>query len=273
MYQDRLTLFLDILGFRNLINSIGQDQQKITDLYDLLTSLTSEMLGKEKAITINESVIPQEELDDVRKTAELLSQRLSLLYPIEITHFSDSVVLSAQISNHVSCLNILDLTARLYVRIWEKYGLLLRGGLSVGKLVHIENGPLFGPAMIKSYDIESKVAVYPRVAIDSQCYNFIKSLPTFEAMSFAINDPVNDSHYYIDLSSSFNFIVFKSLHSIHREIFQKNLNLLLETPNKLQNIIDKASEERIAEKYTWTKVNIEKLLNKNNLLKVKNNLG
>lgn len=47
-------------------------------------------------------------------------------------------------------------------------GMLVRGGLSIGKLNHEENGALFGPAMSEACTLESKFAVYPRVVISQQ---------------------------------------------------------------------------------------------------------
>ena len=47
-------------------------------------------------------------------------------------------------------------------------GILIRGGLTIGD-VHVGfdgSGPVFGPAMVRAYEIEQTEAVYPRVAID-----------------------------------------------------------------------------------------------------------
>lgn len=47
-----------------------------------------------------------------------------------------------------------------------QYGILFRGGITYGKVVHTDK-MLFGPAMNKAYSLESKTAVYPRIIIDN----------------------------------------------------------------------------------------------------------
>ena len=43
-------------------------------------------------------------------------------------------------------------------------GLLVRGGLTIGRLYHSE-GVVFGEAMIDAHRLESTVAIYPRIAV------------------------------------------------------------------------------------------------------------
>ena len=44
----------------------------------------------------------------------------------------------------------------------SQYGLLLRGGIAVGK-PYQDNEVVYGPGLVKAYALESKYAVYPRV--------------------------------------------------------------------------------------------------------------
>lgn len=47
--------------------------------------------------------------------------------------------------------------------------MLLRGGLTVGKLVHsASGGPLFGPALVEAHKLESRAAIYPRIIVDQK---------------------------------------------------------------------------------------------------------
>jgi hypothetical protein len=50
---------------------------------------------------------------------------------------------------------------------YQNLGMMIRGGIALGGLVHEEGGALFGPAMNEAYHLESKSAVYPRVVISS----------------------------------------------------------------------------------------------------------
>jgi hypothetical protein len=42
---------------------------------------------------------------------------------------------------------------------------LLRGGVAEGDIIHDEEG-VFGPALIRAYELESRIAMFPRVVVD-----------------------------------------------------------------------------------------------------------
>ena len=71
---------------------------------------------------------------------------------VQITHFSDSIVLSSELDNEINTMSLIELLARLNYRLWKDYKILIRGGVTMGKLIHEENGPLFGPAITASGD-------------------------------------------------------------------------------------------------------------------------
>jgi len=48
-------------------------------------------------------------------------------------------------------------------------GLLIRGGVTVGKLVK-SWGQLFGPAIIRAYELESKIAKHPRIVVGKEVF-------------------------------------------------------------------------------------------------------
>ena len=50
-------------------------------------------------------------------------------------------------------------------------GFLTRGGATLDKLYHKE-GVVFGPAMVESYSIESRIAVYPRIVVSPKLLGF-----------------------------------------------------------------------------------------------------
>jgi hypothetical protein len=53
-------------------------------------------------------------------------------------------------------------------------GMLMRGGVSLGPLIHAQGGPLFGPAMNEAYRLESKCAIYPRVLVDAKAAEHLR---------------------------------------------------------------------------------------------------
>lgn len=179
-YEDRIVCFLDILGFRahilSTITSDGNDSSKGIE------HLASTLSGIRDILDVGR---PQDRPDK------------------EVTQFSDSIVisfLSTQESGvFYAILDILWVQINLVLR-----GLLFRGGIVRGKLVHTPE-LLFGPAMIDAYLLESKAALYPRVVLDESIINAgIEAhgrhhLPEHEArsiMSLVKQDA--DGMYYID---------------------------------------------------------------------------
>ena len=80
------------------------------------------------------------------------------------TMFSDSIVISQPITE-LNYPLFIDLIAQLQYSLFTK-GILIRGGISYGKLYHDENY-LFGKGLIKAYLFESEYADYPRILVDN----------------------------------------------------------------------------------------------------------
>ena len=50
-------------------------------------------------------------------------------------------------------------------------GVLIRGGMFIGEMLVADEGIVFGPGLVKAYDLESKYAVYLRIVIDRDLIN------------------------------------------------------------------------------------------------------
>lgn len=141
-YEQRAVLYLDILGFRALVEG-----------------------GKE----------------DVLLSALQIPTELQSSYPfngqtqMQISTFSDTVVVSEILSDGFGMVRLLNYASYLWWKFLAQ-GVLTRGGLAIGSLIH-QNGILLGPAMIEAYDLESQIAVYPRIVVSKNaCEMFIKGL-------------------------------------------------------------------------------------------------
>ncbi len=80
------------------------------------------------------------------------------------THFSDSIVLTADVSAS-GARAIFESCCRLYILLLRR-GLLLRGGLTVGNVIHETNGMLYGSGMIEAYRLDAR-GIPPRISITS----------------------------------------------------------------------------------------------------------
>jgi hypothetical protein len=62
-------------------------------------------------------------------------------------------------------------------------GVLVRGALTLG-FVAFDKGLLFGPALARAYEIESKIAKYPRIVVDDLLITGLEEIPALRAHSF-----------------------------------------------------------------------------------------
>jgi len=145
-YEDCIVSFIDILGFKEFLQN--SSAQAVYDVMDKLKRSTKPV-----------------------DTLEPRSSDEFRLYSIVYAHsISDAVVrvrpYQTQQRDGAFRAEIYDLMLSQVDLVSQ--GIFIRAGLSVGKAyVGLGGeGPVFGPAMAKAYDIESNVAIFPRVVVD-----------------------------------------------------------------------------------------------------------
>lgn len=140
-YSERICCFLDVLGFQQHIK-------------ETLNTDGSDNGPKIRAIA--------GALEAVRDVVQV--ERRTASAGKRVTQFSDSLVISFPIEKEsgvfYALLEIMWVQMNLVKR-----GMLCRGGISRGKLIHTPH-MLFGPAMVEAYTLESKAANYPRVILE-----------------------------------------------------------------------------------------------------------
>jgi hypothetical protein len=140
IYSNRLIAFVDILGFSAEIKNpkrSQEDEERILEVLKLIHSLKVNNYGS--------TFMNMQE------------------FGVEIITFSDSAVISCPAERD----NLFFLLIKLIHLQMEliPFGILLRGAITIGELYH-ERDIVFGPAMIEAYEMENKVAVYPRIIIN-----------------------------------------------------------------------------------------------------------
>lgn len=170
-YQNRLTCFIDLLGFKSAIDQSLEEPKIAESLFELFeqfrgAELEKVVYGTVPYLSENGLISAADHHGD--QIVDVMDKHFDLV----VTQFSDSFVISAPANNPASC-NLLFRALRLInVQFFFGLGMLMRGGVSVGKLVHKRGGALFGPAMNEAYAIESKAAIYPRVVVSDQVFDF-----------------------------------------------------------------------------------------------------
>lgn len=149
-YSDRHIAFIDILGFAALIERSKHDA---TLPMQLLRALE---LGASASPIYGPPTYPD---------------GLTFAEPM-ITNFSDSIVVSAEGTPH-GLMTVLEIS-RAFACLLLQYGLLTRGGVAGGQLLH-EPKVIFGPAMVSAYRLESQTAKVARIILADDCVDVCKA--------------------------------------------------------------------------------------------------
>ncbi|MDP9700534.1 hypothetical protein [Paenibacillus polysaccharolyticus] len=139
-YEDRVVAFIDILGFREHVKQTLHNSSHARNLQRVL-----EFISKLKHDN-DEGILAQKELGK------------------EVSVFSDSIVISYPLSLESASFYLLLDISHLQLEMMG-LGILMRGGVTIGELFHNDN-IVYGPAMIEAYELESKMAIYPRVIVN-----------------------------------------------------------------------------------------------------------
>lgn len=143
-YEPCIVTFIDVLGFRVLVtNRSAAYVHRVINALERFTPPDDSEIGRKDARLISQAY------------AQSVSDAIVRIRPYKTTYRDGALV-------H----GILDL---LHAQIeLINLGVLVRAGLTVGDAYVSPNGkgPMFGPAMVRAYEIESQEAVYPRIVID-----------------------------------------------------------------------------------------------------------
>ncbi len=169
-YEKRVVLFLDLLGFKELLNKFAP-----VKIYNILNGILPLIKNKPNSK--------------------------------EITQFSDSIVISFVEDDAEEIFELFDEVQKI-IRYLIEHGIICRGAISYGDLIHKGN-ILFGPALVKAYETETKASIYPRVIIDDSIPDIGEKAKTYygeeitneEILKFLTKYKLEkdfDGKYYID---------------------------------------------------------------------------
>lgn len=193
MYEKRLCAFIDILGFRDLV----QQSVKSPFLYNKIRDLLREVgrarpiWERDNPVDIIESRLRQQGVQHPKAEANRLIDEYSSAE--RGTSFSDSIVLSAALNDHAITgffTSLLFLSEGI-----AELGKYVRGAVCLGELCH-EPDICFGPALITAYDLE-KNAEYPRIIFSSETYMQISkvSLPSVGSLASFIREDADGQRF------------------------------------------------------------------------------
>ncbi|MBU1618782.1 MAG: hypothetical protein KJ556_12750 [Gammaproteobacteria bacterium] len=250
MYEERYIAFIDILGFGSLVETSASNPEIVQGIENALSEMVPAKLIEEMYGFLNEDVIPDDSLARARNVAKTLGEILAKKNPITVSYFSDSLVLSAAYDDVIASQTILELIAKLSVRLWNEYSLVIRGGITIGSLTHKPNGPLFGPAMNRAYHLESKEALYPRVLVDKICLEHFQRIRTFQIFDSLIEH--DEHHAYFSLPSALRYLATSSTLAMYdNERLRDVIKTRKELEAKINEIIALTTVTSVRDKYIW----------------------
>ena len=186
-YENRFVAFIDILGFKNLIDKTANDEKEMDRVLKVLKYTAN--IEKDNY----EGLLPGK---DITK---------------EVTVFSDSIVISysEDLSIGGALFHILMDLVYICVDLLNE-NIFIRGGVSCGSMYHKDN-ICFGPAMNRAYILEENDAIYPRIIIDPDAIKAdIKrpgsaNTPEMEIKYLGkIIKQDKNKNYYLDFLSQYN---------------------------------------------------------------------
>lgn len=137
IYEKRVVLFIDIVGFKELIES-GAEQK----IYNVLST-----------------------------SAAFANSSPSFPELTHATAFSDSVVISHRVEP-AGVQNVIN-TASMLMWSFLHQGILTRGGIACGDMHHTKDR-LFGPAMNEAYKLENESAIFPRILVSDDILALVR---------------------------------------------------------------------------------------------------
>lgn len=186
-YRYYLVGFLDILGQKDKLREIKGLPQNDQE-YQSFVKLDQETRGtvmlfrnsffkffkgmyKPRPIPPN---LTEAEIEKYRKIKEGAEN----LMPTIVT-FSDSIIIYVPLSDDDKVIQVDGILSSVLAIAGSFLtlmisGTIFRGGLEIGLACEIGSKEIYGPALLKAHDLESKIAKYPRVVIGNELIHFLQ---------------------------------------------------------------------------------------------------
>jgi hypothetical protein len=159
-YEKRLVAFIDILGFKEIIKQSEYDSSKVELIYSVLNYL------KDWEVPSSWNL----KLIEIEEDAQAIGvEKFEISNKTNSTSFSDSIVVSVRVDDNVNEMASTLIVNLAYIgAVLLEKGILCRGGLTLGNILHSDNGTVFGQGLIDAYFLENNNAKYPRIILSDK---------------------------------------------------------------------------------------------------------
>lgn len=214
--EEHVVAFIDVLGATHMINT------------DADASLNK----------IHSAYVKAKKLFDAWFLSKGLMNEL-----ISITIFSDNIIIAGKVTDvqvFKSVYSAVHIMAALFQWLLMVDGILLRGGITHGSF-YKDDIMVWGAALVKSHELESKTAIYPRIVVDPD---------TIER----IGDPFSEENTkFIRLKKDFDgmfFVDYVDYIKPNAQGVNKAL-LLREIDRNMKEISENANNTKLLQKFYW----------------------
>jgi hypothetical protein len=231
-YSTALVSYIDILGFGDLVSESRTDPARINRIVDILTTMKEELAASGRS----------HQNADGSKARIFRSFNFSDLI-VRCTRTPDGVGVGELIEWELFYLGAKQLTL-------ASQGVLVRGGICLGDLiVTVGNDLVFGPALVRSYKLESQYAIYPRIIIDQDLIAMGEKSGEIDQRRDYLQRG-DDGAYYVDymFGSCLDRYMFRDPADPDPSMLIEAHRTLIETA--LQKDVESGGE-RVRQKYVW----------------------
>ena len=201
IYQERSCAFIDFLGFKELVKNKNPE-----DIYKIIW-----------------------ELSDFNQAG-----RKDLSGDMEYQAFSDNIFINTP-STSEGLIALIGQVRWLTLTALEK-GAFIRGGITIGNISQNEqNNILFGPALIEAYELESKIALYPRIILSKSAVSLLKESNKDQIIEQQICQS-QDGVWYIHLFNDSLQDVYDDWQKTFKPIIEQALKENIDNPNVFKKI-------------------------------------
>lgn len=225
-YGEHIVAFLDILGFKNIINT--EDFENVRQIFLAIISEQDAQIALTKAV---DSTNPMD--------SPFIRYNQILRKKLKIRIMSDSIVVAAPCQFPQALAVVIDVCMIIQQKLYDlEKPIFLRGAITKGSF-YVDNNMIFGKALVDAYIAQENYAEYPRIILSDEVQRGMDNT--------IINDEDllrdDDGYWYINaLESYINFPYWDSL--------EKNPKY-----TKLRNSIDQQlsgySDSSVRKKYLW----------------------
>lgn len=250
-YEPRLIAFIDILGFKEIVKQSETDSTKI----QLIHSVLEYLKDWEKSEKWDLKFIEIEESAQYKGVS-----KFDLRGKTNTTSFSDSIVVSVKVDQNINEMASTLIVNLAYIgTVLLEKGIIIRGGLTLGNIIHNDNGTVFGQGLIDAYTLETKSAKYPRIILSDKL---------LKELNYPLEAKKNryPYHQYLDrfddgcvgLDQLIYYQAIQNWEEMTTEVLSNSLNRVRKV---IINGLDSSFENPdVFEKYKWLKDQYNKLI-------------